>query len=249
MRRLKPATEEIKASNLYTLYPTIRLQTNIPALTAQVTMVTLSLLNSLWAGTARPVDRHSIAHCVIVDMIAVAPRHALVQAVCHHAGLQKGLQALMGTRPTDVVAVDRLVRTAAGALTAGYALGLQARAGASELGVKDDCAVYWCRLEGMFTNMPANGMRVGIPAALKTCLKRLGAWDAFRKLCLSAFHALRKEIDRVLVVVLPLLHRCGIEEARVQEFLRGKGSLNLAHGHGLGHSYRADFHFRRWLGR
>lgn len=162
----------------------------------------------------------------------------------HDDGRGSSINAGSGGVRYTAVMVDRLVRTSAGALTAGYITGLQSTAG-RELTVNDGCSVSWRDATSMFET-PANGVRSpGMPRRLRETLQHHGAWDVFRKLCVGAFRAVRQTWDSdVARIVGPLYAQCGVSEERMQTYVHSRSSLNLAHGR----SKRAEVHFRRWLG-
>lgn len=246
IRRLKIGSDEVVSENLETMQPRMRVRSGRDMLTLQVMMVTFEVFNEIWRRAWGFGDSLSAPQCVTMDCVAVAQTRGVQEYMCHE---QSALlldfvqwQARHGHR---AVMVDRLVRTAAGALTAGYVLGLQMRSG-RELCVKDDAVVFWGDGGTLFESagQPGNGGRVLVPHGLRKCLKALKVWDTFRKHCATAFQGLRQNWDEVYEIVGPLLVRCGYSDARMTEFTNSRWSVNLRHKDG----YRGEMHFRRWLG-
>lgn len=222
-----------------------------PPLTARVgdvllhatTAVALALAGRVWRMEwddvfAAPVARTADAapsgkmHGVLEDLRGVfVDREWEGFAACaHHA-----------------VAVDKLARSAVGALTAGYVLGLGPRDGL----VVSDGEVMWSwigavgdvsgRSSGASGGV-GSGSGGGVPDGLRVVLKKVRRWDEFVDNCVRAFHVLREHVDEVVAPVGKALAACGVRATAVAEFARGR-STNDSSGDGR----KAEKQFRRWL--
>lgn len=236
---LHPDTEEIVHENLETLEPRLQIR-NTDVFRLHVTFLTLQLFNHIWRQPQ--MRRLSAPFCVTFDTIPLAENRGLVASVCHENFLSPTVLRSWACRSLSAVGVDRLMRSAAGALTRGYVLVLQMPSG-REIALKDDVSLFWKEAVGLFES-PGNGVRTSFPKRLRDILKELKEWDVFRKVCVEAFRAVRESWEEIKGIVLPLFVICGIRESRISEFVHSRWSLGLKHKR----PYLMELRFRRWLG-
>lgn len=241
LRRLDPDEDEINDNNLIPIPPRLWIRTGEDVLQVQVIQLLFQMMNEIWKRPSSFKDAQSAPFCMTVESMAVSNSQGLVHLVCHERPLSSMDFSTFKTKSGhDAVAVDQLVRSAVGALTAGYALGLQTRSG-RELAIKDERTVFWKAFVNPF-EVPTSS-RTSVPKNLRACLDALKVWDAFKKTSIIAFKALRSSWDEMFAAVAPLFRRCGMDERQAYDFIHSKWSLNLNHKH----AHRAEFRFRRWL--
>lgn len=242
LQRLKLDAEEVRESNLETLLPRLIIKENQDVLKMQATQMLFYFFNHIWTRASdKYEDAESAPLCISFDAVATHARRGLLLAFDRVQSFSRfSFDFWRDIKGHDPVAVDQFVRSAAGAFTVGYIVGIDYRSG-EEVCVKDGNAVFVKETEGVFESC---GPRISIPKAMRECFQTLQVWDEFRLCCLRAFDVARVSHEEIFSMVRGLYARCGMSEKKISDFVSGKSSLNLAQKE----ERRCDEDFRRWLG-
>lgn len=280
IRRITSDDEEIQVDKLETMLPRILLSEHEDMLRFQAIQMLFHVMNSVWKS---PVyyceDPLSAPFCATMDYIPTSATKGLIESfplsqplsalnILPRRSLQVSSEDVASARNRNIW-MDSLIRSAAGALTLGYIIGLQLKQG-DELFIKGSDCVFWRKFPAVFdvmntsnssktgksgnafvnsnalmnSNAFGGGLsRTSIPKGLKELFESFGVWDQFRKLCVSTFQTVRLAWRDVFPLVAPLFSDAGISHQTVEQYVRSRSSLHLKHNN----SQRAEFQFRRWL--
>lgn len=243
LKRFRSGEDEIKLENLETICPRIHIRQSEDVLRLQATMILFHLLNEVWKRPVYFRDPLAAPFCVTYDVVAITPDRALIEALNGEFPLlSMNSSTFASSRNTSLgVKGDLLTRSSAGAMTAGYILGLSNSAG-TELSVADSTNVFWSEIRGLF-EQPIPQPRLSIPRNLRECLQSVAEWDRFRETCVIAFRAVRTSWDEIFSVVAPLFAHCNVSPAKVNSFVQSRWSLNFKTS-GMN---RSEANIRKWL--
>lgn len=243
LKRFRTGEDEIKRENLETIRPRIHIRQGDDVLRLQATMILFHLFNQVWKRPVYFRDPLSAPFCVTYDIVAIAPDRGLVEAFseeCPLLAINPSTFARKGSTGLGVKG-DLLTRSSAGAITAGYLLGLS-NSGGTELCFKDGTDVFWREVTGLF-ELPVPQPRLSIPRNLRDCLQSVAEWDRFRETCVIAFRAIRTTWDEIFSIVAPLFAHCDLSPAKVNSFVQSRWSLNLK----TSDINRSESNIRKWL--
>lgn len=243
LKRFRRGEDEIKRENLETICPRIHIRQGDDVLRLQATMILFHLFNEVWKRPVYFRDPLAAPFCVTYDVVAITPDRGIMEALNGEFPLlSMHPSAFTSSRNTSLgVKGDLLTRSSAGAMTAGFILGLSNSAG-TELSVADSTNVFWSEIRGLF-EQPIPQPRLSIPQNLRECLQSVAEWDRFRETCVIAFRAIRTSWDEIFSVVAPLFAHCDLSPAKVNAFVQSRWSLNFK----TSDMNRSEANIRKWL--
>lgn len=241
LRRICPVANMLEREHTEPVPPTIAMRQG-DALRHVAVDTLLRVLNSAWARPSRQFpDAASAPYCAVVDL-AIVGQHRFLEVT---RGRTTTIEAFKFdywryTTGQDPVQADSFVRSAAGAFTAAYVLGLAKNV--ADVGVCEAREVFFRDLKGAFEYVPQVA-RLAVPKRMRDAFQELGILDAFRDTCIRAFMVIRDSHKEIFEVVFDLLQMAGFGKTKVLQYVGAKNNLNLAEDRMMANTY-----FRKWIG-
>lgn len=193
------------------------------------TQVLFQAFNHVWRNSPQFFDDPlNVPFCLCYEVFPTATHKGFMEEV-------KGLRSLkeydwkrwMLKHGRDPVAVDNMVRSAAGSYAGAYVLGARDRHWDNIL-IQNDSTLFHIDFGFLLGKTPPiDGPRFSISHGMESVFKKLNVWELFVETSVRAFLALRSSSSAIVRTAVLLFGKAGYEPGAVRSFLRSRFSLNL----------------------
>lgn len=184
--------------------------------------------NSLWANSPDSFpDPEKAPFTYAYEVFPTSAKQGFMQAVPGLTSLKEfDWDNWVETRGKDPVAINQMVRSAAGSYIGAYIVGAADRH-TENVQIQDNFTLLHIDFGYVLGNVPPiDGPQIAIYPAMQAAFEDVGAWDTFVNMCERAFLAVRREAPVVARMAVGMFSKFGFDAHTVRDYITGPSSLN-----------------------